>query len=156
MCVCVQYKDSFPTVLNNVPAFFVTRWLPSLPQCWNNTPYHSIKYNYHTLSLCIHSNEYYFQVVQEAGHFIITFPYGYHAGFNHGLNCAESTNFASHRWIEFGRKASQCLCRKDNVRINMDLFMEGVQVCLCVCIRADILSCVQVSSYYTCVHAYPF
>lgn len=55
---------------------------------------------------------------------MITFPYGYHAGFNHGLNCAESTNFASHRWIEFGQKATQCLCRKDNVRINMDIFVE--------------------------------
>lgn len=67
-------------------------------------------------------------MVQEAGNFIITFPYGYHAGFNHGLNCAESTNFASERWIDFGRKASQCLCRNDNVRINMDLFIERVKV----------------------------
>lgn len=59
----------------------------------------------------------------------MTFPYGYHAGFNHGLNCAESTNFASPRWIEFGRKASQCLCRKDNVRIDMDIFAEKILVC---------------------------
>lgn len=67
------------------------------------------------------------KVLQEAGHFIVTFPYGYHAGFNTGLNCAESTNFASVRWIEFGRKASQCHCHKDNVRINMDLFVEKFQ-----------------------------
>ena len=72
------------------------------------------------------------QVLQEAGHFIITFPYGYHAGFNTGLNCAESTNFASVRWIEFGKKASQCHCHKDNVRINMDLFAEKFQVCACL------------------------
>lgn len=32
------------------------------------------------------------KVTQEAGEFMITFPYGYHAGFNHGFNCAESTN----------------------------------------------------------------
>lgn len=63
-----------------------------------------------------------FKVVQEEGNFMVTFPYGYHAGFNHGLNCAESTNFASPRWIDFGKKASQCLCRKDNVRIDMDMF----------------------------------
>jgi len=68
------------------------------------------------------------QVLQESGHFIITFPYGYHAGFNQGLNCAESTNFASVRWIEFGKKATQCHCRKDNVRINMDLFVKKFQV----------------------------
>ena len=45
------------------------------------------------------------QVTQEAGEFMITFPYGYHAGFNHGFNCAESTNFATRRWIEYGKQA---------------------------------------------------
>lgn len=47
------------------------------------------------------------QVTQEAGEFIITFPYGYHSGYNHGYNCAESTNFAMERWIDFGKKATQ-------------------------------------------------
>lgn len=46
-----------------------------------------------------------FQVTQEAGEFMITFPYGYHAGFNHGFNCAESTNFATLRWIEYGKQS---------------------------------------------------
>ncbi|NXM22523.1 KDM4C demethylase, partial [Ploceus nigricollis] len=45
------------------------------------------------------------KVTQEAGEFMITFPYGYHAGFNHGFNCAESTNFASVRWIDYGKAA---------------------------------------------------
>ncbi|KAF4802955.1 lysine-specific demethylase 4C-like protein [Turdus rufiventris] len=45
------------------------------------------------------------KVTQEAGEFMITFPYGYHAGFNHGYNCAESTNFASVRWIDYGKAA---------------------------------------------------
>ena len=47
------------------------------------------------------------QITQEAGHIIITFPYGYHAGYNHGFNLAESTNFATQRWIEYGKRASQ-------------------------------------------------
>ncbi|XP_048585071.1 lysine-specific demethylase 4C isoform X2 [Nematostella vectensis] len=45
------------------------------------------------------------KITQEEGEFMITFPYGYHCGFNHGFNCAESTNFASERWIDYGKKA---------------------------------------------------
>lgn len=67
------------------------------------------------------------KVVQEAGNFIVTFPYGYHCGFNHGFNCAESTNFASLRWIDYGKKATHCWCRSDMVRINMDLFVQKFQ-----------------------------
>ncbi|CAB1314282.1 unnamed protein product, partial [Coregonus sp. 'balchen'] len=46
-------------------------------------------------------------VTQEEGEFMVTFPYGYHAGFNHGFNCAESTNFATLRWIDYGKMATQ-------------------------------------------------
>ncbi|KAM9384784.1 lysine-specific demethylase 4A [Pholidichthys leucotaenia] len=67
------------------------------------------------------------RVTQEAGQFIITFPYGYHAGFNHGFNCAEFTNFAMQRWIEYGKQASQCRCRQDSIRINMDVFVRKFQ-----------------------------
>lgn len=54
------------------------------------------------------------KITQEPGEIMITFPFGYHAGFNHGFNCAESTNFASERWIEYGKRASHCYCRKGN------------------------------------------
>jgi len=65
------------------------------------------------LLICFH-NLFFFvvlQITQEAGEIMITFPYGYHAGFNHGFNCAESTNFATPRWVEYGKRASQCSCR---------------------------------------------
>ncbi|XP_074053601.1 lysine-specific demethylase 4C isoform X7 [Macrotis lagotis] len=67
------------------------------------------------------------KVTQEAGEFMITFPYGYHAGFNHGFNCAESTNFASVRWIDYGKVAKLCTCRKDMVKISMDIFVKKFQ-----------------------------
>lgn len=69
----------------------------------------------------------YNKITQEAGEFMITFPYGYHAGFNHGYNCAESTNFASPRWVEYGKRATQCYCRPDMVRISMDTFVKRFQ-----------------------------
>ncbi|XP_009945550.1 PREDICTED: lysine-specific demethylase 4B-like, partial [Leptosomus discolor] len=67
------------------------------------------------------------RITQEAGEFMITFPYGYHAGFNHGFNCAESTNFATLRWIDYGKMATQCTCRKDMVKISMDVFVRILQ-----------------------------
>lgn len=67
------------------------------------------------------------RIEQLKGEFIVTFPYGYHAGYNHGFNCAEATNFASSRWIEYGKRAAQCTCERDTVRINMDTFVRRFQ-----------------------------
>ncbi|KAF4524768.1 hypothetical protein B566_EDAN012390 [Ephemera danica] len=67
------------------------------------------------------------QITQEAGEIMITFPYGYHAGFNHGFNCAESTNFATVRWVEYGKRALLCNCGKDSVKISMDTFVQRFQ-----------------------------
>lgn len=69
----------------------------------------------------------YNKITQEAGEFMITFPFGYHAGFNHGFNCAESTNFAAPRWIEYGKRATQCTCSNDMVKISMDTFVKRFQ-----------------------------
>lgn len=69
----------------------------------------------------------YNKITQEAGEIMITFPFGYHAGFNHGFNGAESTNFASKRWIEYGKRASICRCRSDMVKISMETFVRRFQ-----------------------------
>lgn len=69
----------------------------------------------------------YDKITQEAGEIMITFPFGYHAGFNHGFNCAESTNFAIERWIEYGKHASICHCCPDSVKISMETFVKRFQ-----------------------------
>ncbi|NXL38359.1 KDM4C demethylase, partial [Glaucidium brasilianum] len=69
----------------------------------------------------------YDKVTQEAGEFIITFPYGYHTGFNHGFNCAESINFATQRWIDYGKAAKLCSCGRGMVTIPMDIFVRKFQ-----------------------------
>ncbi|KAF8513261.1 JmjC-domain-containing protein [Hysterangium stoloniferum] len=58
-------------------------------------------------------------LVQHAGEFVVTFPRGYHAGFNLGFNCAESVNFALESWIELGKKAAYCACIEDSVKIDV-------------------------------------
>ncbi|OCH87758.1 hypothetical protein OBBRIDRAFT_759285 [Obba rivulosa] len=63
-------------------------------------------------------------LVQHQGEFVITFPRGYHAGFNLGLNCAESVNFALESWIDMGRKAKACGCVNFSVRIDVDQLLH--------------------------------
>ncbi|THH06325.1 hypothetical protein EW145_g4167 [Phellinidium pouzarii] len=62
-------------------------------------------------------------LVQQAGEFVVTYPRGYHAGFNLGFNCAESVNFALDSWLELGRKAQACGCIGDSVRIDVDALL---------------------------------
>ncbi|KAG8875366.1 hypothetical protein FRB97_005178 [Tulasnella sp. 331] len=67
-------------------------------------------------------------LVQHQGEFVITYPRGYHAGFNLGLNCAESVNFALESWIELGRKADVCSCVGDSVRIDVDQLLAEAEM----------------------------
>lgn len=64
------------------------------------------------------------RVTQEEGEFIITFPGAYHAGFNHGLNVAEATNFATKSWIPIGERATRCLCDPNTVNIDVHLLFN--------------------------------
>ncbi|KAF8137819.1 hypothetical protein K438DRAFT_1738342 [Mycena galopus ATCC 62051] len=67
-------------------------------------------------------------LVQHAGEFVITYPRGYHAGFNLGLNCAESVNFALDSWLDEGRKAAVCRCVDFSVRIDVDQLLEDRRI----------------------------
>lgn len=59
------------------------------------------------------------KIVHREGEFMITYPFGYHAGMNFGYNVAESVNFALEEWFEFGLKTSKCLCVTDAVGIDV-------------------------------------
>lgn len=64
------------------------------------------------------------RLVQKAQEFVITYPYGYHSGYNLGFNCAESVNFALERWLDIGRKAGYCDCTDDSVKMDVDAMLE--------------------------------
>lgn len=67
-----------------------------------------------------------YRAEQSAGEFIVTFPRGYHCGFNNGFNCAEATNFATLEWIPFGICANMCKspCREKQFTIDMDQYVK--------------------------------
>ncbi|KIV99079.1 uncharacterized protein PV09_09185 [Verruconis gallopava] len=60
------------------------------------------------------------RLVHYEGEFVITYPYGYHSGFNLGYNCAESVNFATEDWLNYGRIAKKCLCEADSVWVDVN------------------------------------
>ncbi|KAI9831229.1 MAG: hypothetical protein M1819_005157 [Sarea resinae] len=60
------------------------------------------------------------RLVHNEGEFVITYPYGYHSGYNLGYNCAESVNFATESWLEYGRIAKKCDCEHDSVWVDAE------------------------------------
>ncbi|KAE8251394.1 hypothetical protein A4X06_0g2704 [Tilletia controversa] len=68
--------------------------------------------------------------VQHAGEIMLTFPFGYHSGYNLGFNCAESTNFALEDWVQLGIEAKVCECADRESQVAIDvrrLYEEAVK-----------------------------
>lgn len=61
------------------------------------------------------------KIVHRPGEFVITFPYGYHSGYNLGYNCAEAVNFALDSWMEYGRVAKKCDCSQAQDSVWIDI-----------------------------------
>ena len=99
----------FPNLLKDCPAYLRHKLCLISP---NILRQNSIPYN---------------KIVQKEGEIMITFPLGYHSGFNTGFNIAESTNFATERWVEYGKRATRCYCRPDTVHISMETFVKRLQ-----------------------------
>ncbi|OWB81454.1 hypothetical protein B5S33_g71 [[Candida] boidinii] len=64
------------------------------------------------------------KIIHNENEFMITYPYGYHSGFNYGYNLAESVNFALDDWLEIGLKSKRCECIPDSVNINVESLMR--------------------------------
>ena len=50
-----------------------------------------------------------YQLAQEPGTFIITFPKAFHGGFSYGYNIGEAVNFAISDWLKYGGEAGSTI-----------------------------------------------
>ena len=67
------------------------------------------------------------KTIHREGQFVVTFPYGYHSGYNLGYNCAESVNFAIEDWLQYGSIAKKCNCEEDSVFIDFPWLMRQIR-----------------------------
>lgn len=57
-------------------------------------------------------------IEQRPGELIVTFPTGYHCGYNAGPNMCEAINFVTESWAPYGAAAGRCECRANTVYVD--------------------------------------
>ena len=65
-------------------------------------------------------------VIQKKNEIVCTFPFAFHQGYNEGPNLAEAVNFASERWLEYGKRTEEC-CELQSLAFSMDEFVRLYQ-----------------------------
>ncbi|KAJ5166878.1 uncharacterized protein N7482_005659 [Penicillium canariense] len=119
-----MWKATFAWHLEDVDLYSINYIHFGAPKQWYSISQEDApKFEAAMRSICLLKSQYGITVnrlVHYEGEFVITFPYGYHSGYNIGYNCAESVNFATEQWLDYGRIAKKCNCEADSVWIDVD------------------------------------
>merc|ERR1712083_159375 len=67
------------------------------------------------------------RVTQRENQMIVVFPGAYHQGYNLGPNIAESVNFGTEEWLQWGKHATECGCGRNKEPFSMDPFVKEFQ-----------------------------
>lgn len=62
----------------------------------------------------------------------MTFPSGYHAGFNSGFNIAESVNFVTDDWLPMLPRFKGCQCHPQNMRLDPHFVLQALEKSLLI------------------------
>ncbi len=114
-----------PCEVCDIPFLFTKAMLTNTPDVWPNDARNCdqfLRHKTYLISPQLLQSQYNIRVnrlVHHEGEFVITFPYGYHSGYNLGYNCAESVNFATEAWLDYGRVAKKCNCEADSVWVDV-------------------------------------
>ena len=104
-------------------------------------------------------------IEQHVGELMVTFPQGYHAGYNIGPNIAEAINFITASWVPLGKMAGRCECHANTLHINFeDLTFQADEIyapqqLYCTCRQewdgtTPMIQCTTCQQWfhYACVH----
>lgn len=84
-----------------------------------------------------------FQLVQYPGEFVLSLTGGYHSGVSCGLNCAESVNFGSEKFLKSFDKFKLCQCPFSESENSPNQAVAALKAIV------DVNQCVRILKFYT-------